>query len=766
MPEPGDPAHGPAAAGAHPVPGVAPQIPGRLVVLGAAQGMGRWLAEQVFAAAPTELVLVDVSHHIFDEPPAGVGPAAPQRLQVRYGALAPETAGGATAEPVGTAAPSFVDANGDAAPSPLVTPGEGPLALCLAVPADAVDTVAATVLPQLPPGSIVFDVTSSKNRPLAALRRQRSDLAVFGTHPLFGPRVSGPAGQTAVVCPDPDRPAAHRWLTELFLRAGITVEEVSAEEHDRAMSWVQALTHQVLIVFAGLVSRSEPGMDELWRFRTPVFEALAGLAGRVLTPSQDRTIAAIQAGVDGRSRADDLAEAVRALQGALASGDPADTAGFIAWARDGLRAVDLTRLQATAEDAVAAVQRLRADLAEAASAGSVVGLIARDDSDRRPHIGTVTAVGATEVTLTDAVLGPEDQAVLVTDAASARRAAKLGISGTPRSLTLALAGHRLLADGELDRWLDDHLATQRRDVAVVVPPSLNGDELGRMLAALVPGLSDASVQADRWFRGDRELILRLSIRSDADPDAVRDAVVARVEALVTPPMATGGEVVTFLGPPGTFSEVAGRTLAAEAAGDDAVLSAAPSVGAALDQLTDGRAEWAVVPVTNTLSGGVAPALEALAARADELAAAGWADVAVDFTAWMHPDDAAGAPCGVVSHEQALAQCRRYLNSLGVDTKAVESTAAACREVADRGQPGWVALAGPSAGARYGLVATASGVADRDDSVTTFLLVRRRPPGRLSDRPVELTLGARPAISGPALSPHEPPAPLRVVSHGG
>ena len=725
------------------------EMPGRLVIFGAAQGMGRWLAEQVFAAAPFELVLVDVSHHVFEHPGDRPWGRPPLRLKVAYEA----------------GRPVFTDGDGAAAQSPLDPPGSGRLALCLAVPADAVDTIASVVLPQLEPGSIVFDVTSSKNQPLAALRAQRDDLAVFGTHPLFGPRVAGPAGQSAVVCPDPDDVAAHRWLSDLFTEAGITVQEVSAAEHDRAMSWVQALTHQVLIVFAGLVSRSEPGMDELWRFRTPVFEALAGLAGRVLTPSQDATIAAIQSGVDGAGRADDLAEAVDALRQALASGDPADTAGFIAWAREGLRAVDLTRLQATAEDAVAAVQALRSDLAAARADGHVVGLTPREGSDRRPHIGTVVSVDSTEVRLLDVVLGPDDRAVLVTDAAGQRRAAKLGIGGKPRPVALALSGHRLLADAELERWLAGHLATLERDVRVLVPPSLNGDELGRMLAALVPGLSRAVPVADRWFRGDSELILRLSIRSDGDPAHVRDAVIAQVEALVTPPAPIGTEVIAYLGPPGTFTEQAARALGAEAVGDGAALVAAPSVGEALDRLSDHQADWAVIPVTNTLSGGVRPALEALAARSAELAVAGSHQVAVNFTAWVHPDDLTVAGFeGVVSHEQALAQCGTYLATLGVPTRSVDSTAEACRVVADRDAPGWVALAGPTTGARYGLVPLAEQVADSTDSVTTFVLVRRMAPGvgRSDDRVVEVNL-RDPSIRLPKLSPHEPPAPLVATS---
>ncbi|MGL4298806.1 MAG: hypothetical protein ACRCW4_06980, partial [Candidatus Neomicrothrix subdominans] len=119
------------------------EMPGRLVIFGAAQGMGRWLAEQIFAEASLQLVLVDVSHHIFEHSD-DQRPNPPLRLKVAY-------EGGI---------PVFTGADGGAAPSPLDPPGSGRLALCLAVPADAVDTIASVVLPLLAPGSIVFDVTS------------------------------------------------------------------------------------------------------------------------------------------------------------------------------------------------------------------------------------------------------------------------------------------------------------------------------------------------------------------------------------------------------------------------------------------------------------------------------------------------------------------------------------------------------------------------------------------------------------------------------
>jgi hypothetical protein len=113
------------------------EMPGRLVIFGAAQGMGRWLAEQVFAAAPCSWCSSTCPITSLSIPAIAPWrqPAAAAEGRLRGGR------------------PVFTDARRrNAAPSPLDPPGSGRLALCLAVPADAVDTIASVVLPLLAAG--------------------------------------------------------------------------------------------------------------------------------------------------------------------------------------------------------------------------------------------------------------------------------------------------------------------------------------------------------------------------------------------------------------------------------------------------------------------------------------------------------------------------------------------------------------------------------------------------------------------------------------
>src|SRR3954464_1061143 len=65
----------------------------------------------------------------------------------------------------------------------------------------------------------------------------------------------------------------------------------------------------------------------------------------------------------------------------------------------------------------------------------------------------------------------------------------------------------------------------------------------------------------------------------------------------------------YLGPEGTFSEAAARTLPAA---DTSELIPYPSVPDALDAVRRGDADGAVVPLENSVEGSVSPTLDALA----------------------------------------------------------------------------------------------------------------------------------------------------------
>lgn len=116
-----------------------------------------------------------------------------------------------------------------------------------AVPLGVLEAVLTRAANYLSEDALCVDVCSVKMKPVEMMRRiLPSTAAIIGTHPLFGPQSGrdGIAGLRIAVCE-----VRGNRLAEVadFLKdiLGLQVLEKSAEEHDREMAHVQALTHFV-----------------------------------------------------------------------------------------------------------------------------------------------------------------------------------------------------------------------------------------------------------------------------------------------------------------------------------------------------------------------------------------------------------------------------------------------------------------------------------------------------------------------------------------
>ena len=77
---------------------------------------------------------------------------------------------------------------------------------------------------------------------------------------------------------------------------------------------------------------------------------------------------------------------------------------------------------------------------------------------------------------------------------------------------------------------------------------------------------------------------------------------------------------------------------------------------------------------------------------------------------------------VISHEQALGQCRAYLEKLGVTATAVENTAVAAKTVAESGRRDLAALSSARCAELYGLDVLAGDVQDESSNFTRFICI--------------------------------------------
>lgn len=194
-----------------------------------------------------------------------------------------------------------------------------------------------------------------------------------------------------------------------------------------------------------------------------------------------------------------------------------------------------------------------------------------------------------------------------------------------------------------------------------------------------------------------------------------------------------GPVYGYFGPAGTFTHQALMTLVGDA-------PAAPyaSVGAALDAVRGGEVEASVVPIENSVEGGVSATLDYLGRIEDDpgdrLMIVREAVLHVQFDLFVRPDFlAAGGTLEslrtIITHPHAAAQVRDWLRGHVPAAVVSEtgSTAGAAKEVSNPESRYQAAVCATVAGQLYGLVPLATSITDNEGAVTRFVLVAKAGP---------------------------------------
>ncbi|SEC95290.1 prephenate dehydratase [Streptomyces sp. TLI_105] len=177
---------------------------------------------------------------------------------------------------------------------------------------------------------------------------------------------------------------------------------------------------------------------------------------------------------------------------------------------------------------------------------------------------------------------------------------------------------------------------------------------------------------------------------------------------------------TYLGPEGTFTEAALRTLP-EAATRELVPMV--SVPAALDAVRNGEAAAALVPIENSVEGGVTATLDELASG-EPLMIYREVLLPIAFALLVRPGTKLSEVKTVTGHPVAQPQVRNWLRAHLPE--AVWESAASNADGARLVQEGRfdAAFAGEFAAATYGLQALVTEIHDAENAETRFVLVGR------------------------------------------
>lgn len=179
-------------------------------------------------------------------------------------------------------------------------------------------------------------------------------------------------------------------------------------------------------------------------------------------------------------------------------------------------------------------------------------------------------------------------------------------------------------------------------------------------------------------------------------------------------------VIAYPGTAGSFSHGAARE-----AFPDGVCEPYATFPEAARAVEAGRADYALLPVENSFAGAVLPTYSLLEKL--PLHIVGERMKTVRHHLLGLPGAELSAIRRISSHPQAIAQCDAFLSGLkNVQIETSANTAISAREVAERGDLTFAAIASAEAAAEYGLVPLARNIQTSAHNTTRFFILAASP----------------------------------------
>jgi prephenate dehydratase len=196
----------------------------------------------------------------------------------------------------------------------------------------------------------------------------------------------------------------------------------------------------------------------------------------------------------------------------------------------------------------------------------------------------------------------------------------------------------------------------------------------------------------------------------------------------------------YLGPEGTFTEAALRTIPAAEQGRRTPVRSVPE---ALEAVRSGDADAALVPLENSVGGAVPVTLDELVTGTTRVITQEVV-IPVEFVLAAREPILPATIRTIAAHPQASAQCRGWLRANAPDAVVVDVLSNAAAAIAAAAGEYDAALCAPIGVPRNGLTVLAEKVADHPDAVTRFALLARpgAPSAPSGDDVTSLALSIR------------------------
>ena len=182
--------------------------------------------------------------------------------------------------------------------------------------------------------------------------------------------------------------------------------------------------------------------------------------------------------------------------------------------------------------------------------------------------------------------------------------------------------------------------------------------------------------------------------------------------------------IGFLGPVGTFSHAA----AVRKFGNSVEYVAMTDISGVFDEVVRGHIDYGLVPVENSLHGGVIDTLDAFLSSSARICA----EVRITIHHYLLSREPWEKVKSIYSKPEVFSQCRKWLSAVAKDrdVQGVASTSKAAEMAAQ--QEGVAAIGTKIAGELNGLQTLFENIEDDCENETRFLVIGREPARRTGD----------------------------------
>lgn len=158
--------------------------------------------------------------------------------------------------------------------------------IALAIPVDQLVHVIPEVL-DIVEQQIVFDMGSTKQLLIDAVKDHPNRSRYIATHPMWGTEYSGPQAavkgafenKAVVICNAADSdPDVVEWVRNMYQEIGMHLLEMNADDHDLHTAYVSHISHITSFALANTVLEKEREEDAIFELASAGFESTVRLA--------------------------------------------------------------------------------------------------------------------------------------------------------------------------------------------------------------------------------------------------------------------------------------------------------------------------------------------------------------------------------------------------------------------------------------------------------------------------------------------------------